>query len=57
MKFVNIHFENKHLILQELLNGPRCVMVLDLEAAPEGSVASLKTTYANNKKRLNRIHR
>ena len=47
--FVNIHFQNKQLILHEVLIGPRCVMV------PVGSVAYLKTTSTNNSKRRN-IH-
>ena len=49
MMFVNIHFQNKQLILHEVLIGPRCVMV------PVGSVAYLKTTSTNNSKRWN-IH-
>ena len=47
--FVNIHFQNKQLILHEILIGPRCVMV------PVGSVAYLKTTSTNNSIRRN-IH-
>ena len=50
--FVNIQFQNKQLILHEVLIGPRCVMV---PVPAVGSVAYLKTTSTNNSIRRN-IH-